>query len=424
MKYNEMTKVQLETEYKAVSDKYNALKAEKLTLDMSRGKPCKEQLDMGEELLSIVKTNEECYVDGVDIRNYGLLNGIEPCKKLFAELLEVKPEQVFVGGNASLALMYAVLTVAYIHGLRNSVKPWCKEEKVKILCPTPGYDRHFAMAQSFGAELVTVPLLDDGPDMDKVEELVKDSSVKAIWCVPKFSNPTGCVYSDEVIERLAKLKPAASDFTILYDNAYCVHEFKGEFIHIPEIIGLCEKYGNPDMVIEFVSTSKLTFPGAGVCACASSKENIDYLSSKWGYQTISYDKINQLRQVKYLKNREHVLEIMKIQGDILRPKFDAFIDAFNRELVGLDIADWTDPKGGYFISFNTLPGCAKRTVALMKEAGIVLTGAGSAYPYGIDPEDKNIRIAPSMPPLSDIVKASEAMCICVKLATLEKILEQ
>lgn len=424
MEYKSLSTEMLQKEYESVLKEYEALKAQNVKLDMSRGKPCKEQLDLGEELFTCVRSGEECYVDNFDIRNYGLLEGIPSCRKLFAEILGLKPQQVFVGGNASLSLMYGVLTVAYISGLKNSEKPWSKLDKVKFLCPSPGYDRHFAMSQSFGAELVTIPMNDDGPDMDAVEEAVKDPSVKGIWCVPKYSNPTGVIYSNEVINRLAALKPAAPDFTIMWDNAYYVHELTDDFVEIPDIIELCAKNGSPEMVFEFFSTSKITFPGAGVSVVASSEENIKYLSSRWGYQTISYDKINQLRHVKYLKDKENVLKIMRQHAAIIRPKFEIFAEKFENKLKGYGIAKWTEPKGGYFMSFDTLPGCAKRTVQLMKEAGIVLTGAGATYPYGKDPEDKNIRIAPTLPPVNEIEIAAEAMCICVKLAALEKLLNK
>ena len=422
MGYLSYTEEELRREFDAVSAAYESIKAKGLKLDMSRGKPCSQQLDLSEELFTSVTCGSECVDGGFDIRNYGLLDGIPSCKKLFADVLETTPEHLFVGGNSSLSLMYAVLTVAYINGLRGSKAPWSKLEKIKFLCPSPGYDRHFAMTQAFGAELITIPLNSDGPDMDAVEEAVKDPLVKGIWCVPKYANPTGIIYSDEVINRLASLKPAAEDFVIMWDNAYYVHEFIGDFVPMPNILELCEKYGNGDMVFEFFSTSKLTFPGAGVSVVASSVDNIKYISSKWAYQTISYDKINQLRHVKYLKSRDDILALMKKHAEIIRPKFDAFTSRFNDELSGLDIAEWTKPHGGYFISFDTLPGCAKRTVELMKNAGIVLTGAGATYPYGVDPDDKNIRIAPTMPPLEDIEKAADAMCVCVKLASLEKLL--
>ena len=424
MEYKSFTKVQLEEEYKTIKERYDEIKSKNLKLDMSRGKPCKEQLDLGEELFTAVSSGDECVVNGFDIRNYGILEGIAPARELFAGILGVEPQNVFVGGNSSLALMYEVLSTAYISGLKDSKRPWSKEEKIKFLCPAPGYDRHFAMSQNLGMELITIKMNDDGPDMDQVEEAVKDPAVKGIWCVPKYSNPTGCVYSDQVIERLAAMKPAAEDFVIMWDNAYYVHELTDDFTDIPDIISLCKKHGRENMVCEFFSTSKITFPGAGIALVASSEDNIKYLSSRWGYMTISYDKINQLRHVKYLKSPENVREIMKKHAAIIKPKFDAFTGAFEKELTGLGIAWWTEPKGGYFISFDVLPGCAGRTVSLMKEAGIVLTGAGATYPYGKDPEDKNIRIAPTMPPLDEIRQAAEAMCVCVKLAALEKLMEK
>lgn len=422
MEYALYSKEDLKKEYEKVLKEYESLKSKGLKLDMSRGKPCSSQLDLGEELFSNI-SGKDCIVDNFDIRNYGLLEGIGPCRKLMADVLGVKPSQVFVGGNASLSLMYGVLTVAYVNGLRGCT-PWGKLDGFKFLCPAPGYDRHFAMSGDFGAELVTIPMTDEGPDMDAVEEAVKDPAVKGIWCVPKYSNPTGVIYSDAVIERFAALKPAAEDFVIMWDNAYLVHEFRGDYKPFPDIISLQEKMGGTAAIYEFFSTSKITLPGAGVSCVAASEDDLKGISAHWGYQTISYDKINQLRHVKYLKSREHMLEIMKKHAEIIRPKFDIFVKSFEDELEGLGIASWTNPEGGYFMSFDSMPGCAKRIVSLMKEAGIVLTGAGATYPHGIDPEDKNIRIAPTMPPEEDIRLAAGAMCICVKLASLEKLLEK
>ncbi len=422
MEYGLYSREDLKKEYEKVLKEYESLKSKGLKLDMSRGKPCSSQLDLGEELFSNI-SGKDCIVDNFDIRNYGLLEGIGPCRKLMADVLGVKPSQVFVGGNASLSLMYGVLTVAYVNGLRGCM-PWGKLDGFKFLCPAPGYDRHFAMSGDFGAELVTIPMTDEGPDMDAVEEAVKDPAVKGIWCVPKYSNPTGVIYSDAVIERFAALKPAAEDFVIMWDNAYLVHEFRGDYKPFPDIISLQEKMGGTAAIYEFFSTSKITLPGAGVSCVAASEDDLKGISAHWGYQTISYDKINQLRHVKYLKSREHMLEIMKKHAEIIRPKFDIFVKSFEDELEGLGIASWTNPEGGYFMSFDSMPGCAKRIVSLMKEAGIVLTGAGATYPHGIDPEDKNIRIAPTMPPEEDIRLAAGAMCICVKLASLEKLLEK
>ena len=422
MEYGLYSREDLKKEYEKVLKEYERLKSKGLKLDMSRGKPCSSQLDLSEELFSNI-SGKDCIVDNFDIRNYGLLEGIGPCRKLMADVLGVKPSQVFVGGNASLSLMYGVLTVAYVNGLRGCT-PWGKLDGFKFLCPAPGYDRHFAMSGDFGAELVTIPMTDEGPDMDAVEEAVKDPSVKGIWCVPKYSNPTGVIYSDAVIERFAALKPAAEDFVIMWDNAYLVHEFRGDYKPFPDIISLQEKMGGTAVIYEFFSTSKITLPGAGVSCVAASEDDLKGISAHWGYQTISYDKINQLRHVKYLKSREHMLEIMKKHAEIIRPKFDIFVKSFEDELEGLGIASWTNPEGGYFMSFDSMPGCAKRIVSLMKEAGIVLTSAGATYPHGIDPEDKNIRIAPTMPPEEDIRLAAGAMCICVKLASLEKLLEK
>lgn len=417
MEYKMMDKKQLSEEYDKVKGLYEEIKARGLKLDMSRGKPCREQLDLSNGLFDALSP-EDC-ADGFDIRNYGLLSGISECKALFAELMDVKPEQVFVGGNASLALMYGVLTVGYIYGF-NGCTPWGKLPNYKAVCLVPGYDRHFNMAQALGAELTAVKLNDDGPDMAELKQVLSDPSVKLMFCVPKFSNPTGIVYSDEIIGQIAALKPAAEDFKIIWDNAYCIHELEGDYRPIPDILRLSEKNGNRDMVFEFSSTSKITLPGAGISAVAASEENIKYLSSKWAYQTISYDKINQLRHVKFLKNRDNIISLMKAHASIMKPKFDAFISAFEHELEGTGIAKWTKPKGGYFISFDVMPGLAKRTVELMKSAGIILTGAGATYPYGTDPEDKNIRIAPSYPPLDEAETAAAALTVCTKLAYLEK----
>ena len=341
-------------------------------------------------------------------------------RRLFADILGCKPEQVFVGGNSSLQLMYDTIAKGYTHGLLHSPRPWCKEETVKWLCPAPGYDRHFRVTETFGFQLVTIPMTDGGPDMDAVEAAVKDPAVKGIWCVPKYSNPEGIIYSPETIDRIAHLKPAAPDFVVMWDNAYCIHEFEGDYVPFPDMLSLCREAGNPDMVFEYASTSKVTFPGAGVSVMAASVDNIKYMVSLMTYQSISYDKVNQLRHVRYLKDKAHTLELMKKHGDVLRPRFDAFLHALEEEIKPLGIARWTNPNGGYFISLYTQPGCAKRTVALCKEAGVVMTGAGAAYPYGNDPEDSHIRIAPSFPALKDVEMAAKVFCTCLKLATLEK----
>ena len=361
-------------------------------------------------------------MDGdVKVRTYGQLSGLPSAKALFAEILGCKPEQVFVGGNASLQLMYDTIAKAYTNGLLHSEKPWCREEHIKWLCPAPGYDRHFKVTESFGFELITIPMTETGPNMDLVEQLVKDPAVKGMWNVPKYSNPDGIIYSDETIERIARLKPAAPDFLLMWDNAYCIHEFEGEFVPFPDILSLCEKYGNADMVFEFASTSKITLPGAGVACFACSEANMEYMEKLINVQIISYDKINQLRHVKYLKDKAHTLELMKKHAAIMGPKFKAVTETLAREVGPLDLATWHDPKGGYFVSVNTLPGLAKRTLALCKEAGVIMTSAGATFPYGVDPKDSNIRVAPSLPPVEELQQAMEVFCCCLKLAALEQL---
>ena len=355
------------------------------------------------------------------MRNYGQLSGLPSAKALFAEILGCKPEQVFVGGNASLQLMYDTIAKAYTNGLLHSEKPWCREEHIKWLCPAPGYDRHFKVTESFGFELITIPMTETGPNMDLVEQLVKDPAVKGMWNVPKYSNPDGIIYSDETIERIARLKPAAPDFLLMWDNAYCIHEFEGEFVPFPDILSLCEKYGNADMVFEFASTSKITLPGAGVACFACSEANMEYMEKLINVQIISYDKINQLRHVKYLKDKAHTLELMKKHAAIMGPKFKAVTETLTREVGPLGLATWHDPKGGYFVSVNTLPGLAKRTLALCKEAGVIMTSAGATFPYGVDPKDSNIRVAPSLPPVEELQQAMEVFCCCLKLAALEQL---
>ena len=337
-------------------------------------------------------------------------------------MLGCKPSQTFVGGNASLSLMHDLIARAYTHGLLDSERPWCKEQRVKFLCPSTGYDRHFRITEHFGFELVTVPMTPDGPDMDVVEELVQDPLVKGIWCVPKYSNPQGYSYSEETVDRFANLKPAAPDFAIMWDNAYCVHEFDGEFQPFRDIISLCAEAGRPNMVYEFASTSKITFPGAGMSVLACSEENIAYHQKLIAVQTISYDKINQLRHVKYLKNREHTLELMKRHATIMGPKFEMVLKMLRAQLTNKGIAHWHHPKGGYFVCVAAMPGTAKRTLELCKKAGVILTEAGATYPYGVDPHDSMIRIAPSLPPIEELEKAMYVFCTSLKLAALEKYL--
>lgn len=421
MKYTEMTIQQRKAEYAAVLAEYEKQKALGLKLNMARGKPGREQLDMVTDLCNILVKPEDFISDGIDSRNYGNVDGLPAAKALFADILGCKPEQCFVGGNASLQLMYDTVAKAYSNGLLHSEKPWSKLEKVKWLCPAPGYDRHFKVTQSFGAELITVPMTENGPDMDVVEELIKDPAVKGMWNVPKYSNPDGIIYSDETIRRIAAMKPAAPDFMLMWDNAYCIHEFDGEFVPFADILSLCAENGNADMVYEFASTSKVTFPGAGVAVMATSEANLAYLTPLINIQTIGFDKINQLRHVKYLQDKEHTLALMQRHAAILRPKFRAVLDALDREIAPLGIGEWKRPKGGYFVSYNAMPGTAKRALALCKEAGVTMTGAGATFPYGVDPQDSNIRIAPSLPPVEELQQAIAVFCVCVKLAALEKL---
>lgn len=420
--YNKLSPAELKQEYNVVSEKFEDLKKKNLKLDMSRGKPGKAQLDLVSDMLTVLTKPEDCMDGNIDARNYGELAGLPSCRALFAEILGVEPDEVYAAGNSSLNLMYDVISKAYTHGLLHSSKPWCKEEVIKFLCPSPGYDRHFRVTESFGAQLITIPMTAEGPDMDAVEEAVKDPTVKGIWCVPKYSNPEGILYSDAVIDRIAHLKPAAPDFTVMWDNAYCIHEFDGDFVPFKDILTLCREAGNPDMVYEFASTSKVTLPGAGVAVFATSKANMKYMLDLLTVEVISYDKINQLRHVKYLKNKAHTLELMKKHAAIMKPKFDAVSDALDKEIKPLEIGTWNRPKGGYFISYDAMPGTAKRALSLCKEAGVVMTGAGATFPYGKDPQDSNIRIAPSLPPVAELEAAIEVFCVCVRMAALEKLM--
>ena len=423
MSYITMTKEQLQKEYALQTARFDACKAQNLKLNMARGKPGADQLDLISDMLGCFVDPKECFTDGIDARNYGELAGLPVARAYWADVLGCKSAQTFLGGSSSLTLMHDVIAKAFSHGLLHSERPWCKEEVVKFLCPSPGYDRHFRITEFFGAELITVPMTATGPDMDVVENLVKDPQVKGVWCVPKYSNPDGIIYSDETIRRFANLKPAAPDFTIMWDNAYCVHEFDGEFVPFADIISLCEEAGNPDMVFEFASTSKITFPGAGISVMASSEANIAYFTKMFGVQMISHDKINQLRHVKYLKDKTHTLEIMKKHASVLGPKFRAVAKILDKEITPCGFANWNTPKGGYFVSLNTMEGTATRALALCEEAGVVMTPAGATFPYGKEPADSNIRIAPSLPPVAELEKAMEVFCICLKIAALEKLLK-
>ena len=420
MDYMALSTAEWQQEYDKVSAEYESWKAKGLKLNMARGKPSKQQLDLVSGILTALTSAEECVDSGVDARNYGELKGLESARKLFADILGCKTSQVFAGGNSSLQLMYDTVSKAYTHGLLHSEKPWCKEESVKWLCPAPGYDRHFKVTESFGFELITIPMTENGPDMDIVENLIKDPSVKGMWNVPKYSNPDGIIYSDETIERIAKMKPAAPDFLLMWDNAYCIHEFDGEFVPFRDILTLCREAGNDGMVYEFASTSKVTLPGAGFSVMATSEDNQAYLQKLIGIQTISYDKVNSLRHVRFLKDKAHTLELMKKHAAILNPKFQCVLRHLDTEIAPLGIASWQRPKGGYFVSVNTAPGLAKRTLALCKEAGVVMTSAGATFPYGRDPQDSNIRIAPSLPPVEELEQAMEIFCTSLRLAALEQ----
>jgi len=422
--YSCMSTAELEVEYQKALYKYNQCKAKGLNLNMARGKPAKAQLDLVSDILTVLQNAEDCFDGNIDARNYGELAGLPCAQAYWADVLGCRPEQVFIGGAASLNMMFDVISRAFTHGLLHSPRPWCKEEVIKFLCPSPGYDRHFAIAEFFGAELITVPMTSTGPDMSMVEELVKDPTVKGIWTVPKYSNPDGIIYSDETIRRFANLKPAAPDFCIIWDNAYSVHEFEGEYVPFPDILSLCEEAGRPDMVFEFASTSKITFAGGGISCMCASKANIDYFTGVFGVQMISYDKVNQLRHVRYLKDKAHTLEIMKRHASVMAPKFRAVLDILDNEIKPLGFASWNRPTGGYFISLNTYPGTAKRALALCQQAGVTMTAAGATFPYGIDPNDANIRVAPSLPPVEELVQAMEVFTTSLKLATLEKMLDK
>ena len=421
MTYAQMTPRQLQAEYEAVLNAYEKCKAEGLKLNMARGKPGKAQLDLVSGILTVLNSPEQCVSDGIDVRNYGELTGIGAAKRLFADILGCKAEECFIGGSASLTLMYDTIAKAFTHGLLHSEKPWSKLEKVKWLCPAPGYDRHFKITESFGCEMITIPMTPTGPDMDMVEELVKDGDVRGMWCVPKYSNPDGIVYSAETVRRIAALQPAAPDFTVMWDNAYCVHEFDGDFVPFDDIIALCREAGNPDMVYEYASTSKITLPGAGISVMASSVANLAYMEKHLNIQMISYDKVNQLRHVLYLKDKAHTLALMKQHAQIMYPKFRCVLEMLEAEIEPLGIATWQKPKGGYFVSVNTVPGLAKRTLQLCKEAGVTMTGAGATFPYGVDPNDSNIRIAPSLPPVAELEKAMAIFCASLKIAALEQL---
>ncbi len=422
--YTDMDHNELLSLKASLEEKFKTEQAKGLSLNMARGKPGISQLAISMPMLDVVNQNSDMNtLLGNDTRNYGDWDGIGECRQLVADMMEVKKANVIVCGNSSLNIMYDTVMRSMAMGVNGST-PWCKLDKVKFLCPVPGYDRHFKITELFGIEMIPVPLGEDGPDMDMVEQYVNnDDAVKGIWCVPKYSNPTGITYSDEVVRRFANLKPKAEDFRIFWDNAYCIHyiyeETKDKILNILEE---CEKAGNPNMVYVFASTSKVSFPGSGVSAIATSLENMEYIKKFMTTQIIGHDKINQLRHVRFFKNIDGLNAHMKKHADLIRPKFEAVLDILDSELTGLGIGSWTKPRGGYFISFNSMPGCAKAIVAKCKELGLVLTGAGATYPYGKDPDDSNIRIAPTFPTPEEMSEAAKMFVICVKLASVGKLL--
>lgn len=423
MYYKTLSKEELNNELSKIKARYDAFKSRGITLDMSRGKPGPEQMDVSSKMFDAV-SNDLGYKNetGIDCRNYGGLDGLPELKRLFSKIFGVDESLVIVGGNSSLNMMFDTIAQAMTHGF--GAEPWIKQRNIKFLCPAPGYDRHFAICEHFGIELIAVENTPEGPNMDVVEELVKDSSVKGIWCVPKYSNPEGITYSDDTVRRIAALKPAAKDFRVFWDNAYAIHSLYDDDNELLNIYDECKKQGNDNLVIQFTSTSKITFPGAGVAAQTAGPEDVARIKNRMSFQTIGPDKLNQLRHARIFTSLEKVLEHMKKHADVLRPKFEIVLERFEKEFGGLNIAKWTKPKGGYFISLNLPEGCAKRTHALCKEAGLVLTGAGATFPYGKDPKDSNLRIAPSYPDNEEIYKAAELLAICVKIAVIEKVLAE
>ena len=411
---------------KELDREFDEIKAEGLALDMSRGKPAPDQLDLSMKMMEVLAGDADLKCEtGVDCRNYGVIDGIPEAKRLLGEMSEVEPENIIIYGNSSLNVMFDTIARSYSHGVMGNT-PWCKLDKVKFLCPVPGYDRHFRITEFFGIEMINIPMSPEGPDMDMVEKYVnEDPAVKGIWCVPKYSNPQGITYSDETVFRFANLKPAAEDFRIFWDNAYCVHHlYEDKQDYLLEILMECKKAGNPDMVYKFSSTSKISFPGSGIAAMAASDANLKDIRNMMKVQTIGHDKVNQLRHVRFFKDIHGIVEHMKKHADILRPKFETVLEVLDKELGGLEIGSWIAPRGGYFISFDALDGCAKAIVAKAKEAGVVLTGAGATFPYGKDPHDSNIRIAPSYPTPEELEMAADIFVLSVKLVSIDKILEE
>lgn len=409
-----------------LEQRFGEIKAKNLKLDMSRGKPSKAQLDLSMGMMDVLSSEADLMCEeGVDCRNYGVLDGIREAKQLLSDMSEVPKENIVIFGNSSLNIMYDTIARSMTHGVMGST-PWCKLDKVKFLCPVPGYDRHFAITEHFGIEMINVPMTPEGPDMDMVEELVSsDEAIKGIWCVPKYSNPQGITYSDKTVQRFARLKPAAKDFRIYWDNAYGIHHlYEDKQDWLPEILMECKKEGNEDMVYKFCSTSKISFPGSGVAAIAASTANLEAIRKQMSIQTIGHDKLNQLRHARFYHNIHGMVEHMKKHADILRPKFETILDVLEKELGGLEIGSWIRPRGGYFISFDSLEGCAKAIVAKAKEAGVVMTGAGATFPYGKDPMDSNIRIAPSFPTPEELAVAADIFVLSVKLVSIDKILKE
>lgn len=422
MNYSELTEAQRDAEYAALRGDFEKYKAKGLRLDMSRGKPSAQQVELSQEMLGVISTPEDCLTaGGFDCRNYGVLDGIPEAKKIFSDILGIPTENIIVAGNSSLNIMYDEMARLMLYGAAGTEQPWSKQENIKFICPCPGYDRHFAICESFGIEMINVDMTPDGPDMDAVEELIRDSSVKGIWCVPKYSNPDGITYSDETVRRFAALKPAAPDFRIFWDNAYIVHSFSDDDTPVLNIFDEAKKCGNEDIVITFTSTSKISFPGSGVAVMAASDANIAHTKSKMAIQTIGYDKLNMMRHVKFFGSKDGLMEHMKRHAAIIKPKFDAVLETFDSELTPCGIAEWTKPIGGYFLSLNVPDGCAKRVYDLAAEAGVTLTNAGATFPYGRDPRDRNLRIAPTFPTADEMKMASKVLCLCVKLAALEKL---
>ena len=419
--FREMSKEELQAQEVEVNKKYQEFKDLHLSLNMARGKPAPDQIDHANGMLETMTDYHA--KDGLDVRNYGVLDGLPEMKEIFSDLLDIPAKNIIVGGNASLNLMFDQMMRLVVFGTAGE-KPWGQLEKVKFLCPAPGYDRHFSVTETLGFELITVDMTSEGPDMDQVEKLVaEDESIKGIWCVPKYSNPQGITYSDETVRRFARLKPAAKDFRIYWDNAYCVHHlYDINQDHLIEILKECKRAGNPDMVYKFCSTSKITFPGSGVAAIATSANNLEDIKKQLKIQTIGHDKVNQLRHVRFFKDIHGITEHMRKHADSLRPKFEMILDTFERELQGLGAGSWYSPKGGYFITYETLDGCAKNVVAKAKKAGVVMTPAGAPFPYGKDPHDSVIRISPSYPSLEDLTTAIDIFVVCVKLASIEKLL--